>query len=234
MKTPVSKISLQPNYLIVTPSNNQTPVSPSALRLLSVLRPLAELLRPRRDVLVLRPLSHPVHAALPLVEEAHHAAATGGFPPASFMQNPCFIIFWECLSLSGRKNGCVQWEQGTDFHSRWLHTLAQALFESQARRCGRQTTVTHPSKRSQLHWPFSLSQFQNAFLWQIESSSCLQTDFELLLLLPLEAASSRQSPLSLTSTTCRSYSAESGRTYSFFPLPPFTWRCLVLHSCIST
>lgn len=62
-------------------------MSPLALRPLSFLRPLSQLLRPRRDVLVLRPLSHPVHAALPLVEEAHHAAATGGFPPAGFNQN---------------------------------------------------------------------------------------------------------------------------------------------------
>lgn len=179
-------------------------MSPLALRPLSFLRPLSQLLRPRRDVLVLRPLSHPVHAALPLVEEAHHAAATGGFPPAGFNQNLCdfFFLFLIYICHCRGVKMTVQWKRGyEDLHSGWLYTLAlKTLFESQANRCGRQMTVTHLSEHSQLHWPFSLSQFQNAFLQQIESSCCLQTDFELLLL--PEAASSRQSPFSLTSTPC--------------------------------
>lgn len=37
-----------------------------------VLRCLPKQLRPRRDVFLLRPLSHPSHAAVPLVEEVHH------------------------------------------------------------------------------------------------------------------------------------------------------------------
>lgn len=46
---------------------------------LSVLRPHPELPRPLRDVLLLRSVSRPVHAALPLVEEAHHSVAAGRF-----------------------------------------------------------------------------------------------------------------------------------------------------------
>lgn len=45
----------------------------------SVLRSRPEQLRSCRDVLVLRPLSHPSYAALPLVEEAHHTVTAGGF-----------------------------------------------------------------------------------------------------------------------------------------------------------
>lgn len=45
----------------------------------SVLRPHPQLLRARGDVFLLRPLGHPGHAALPVVEEAHHAATAGGF-----------------------------------------------------------------------------------------------------------------------------------------------------------
>lgn len=51
----------------------------SLLYLVSVLRPRPQQLRPRRDVLLLRPLSHPSHAALPVVEEAHHTVTAGGF-----------------------------------------------------------------------------------------------------------------------------------------------------------
>lgn len=45
----------------------------------SVLRTHPELLRARGDVFLLRPLGHPGLAALPVVEEAHHAATAGGF-----------------------------------------------------------------------------------------------------------------------------------------------------------
>lgn len=51
----------------------------SFLYLVSVLRPRPQQLRPRRDVLLLRPLGHPGHAALPVVEEAHHTVTAGGF-----------------------------------------------------------------------------------------------------------------------------------------------------------
>lgn len=54
----------------------------SPLCLVSVLRCLPKQLRPRRDVFLLRPLSHPSHAAVPLVEEVHHTVPAGGFIPA--------------------------------------------------------------------------------------------------------------------------------------------------------
>lgn len=55
----------------------------SFLTTASVLRPHAELLRARGDVFLLRPLGHPGRAALPLVEEAHHAVTAGGFVTSS-------------------------------------------------------------------------------------------------------------------------------------------------------
>lgn len=54
----------------------------SPLCLVSVLRCLPKQLCPRRDVFLLRPLSHPSHTAVPLVEEVHHTVPAGGFIPA--------------------------------------------------------------------------------------------------------------------------------------------------------
>lgn len=49
------------------------------LCLLSVLRRIPQQLRPRRDVFLLWPVSHPSHPAVPLVEEIHHTVTAGGF-----------------------------------------------------------------------------------------------------------------------------------------------------------
>lgn len=74
-----------PLHWIVTALLNASgcfrPIHSRAFRLclVSLLWRRHKLLRPRCDVFLLRPLSHPSHSAVPLVEEVHHAVTAGGF-----------------------------------------------------------------------------------------------------------------------------------------------------------